>query len=261
MTTSRKKLTDKTKLYRIMPLERFLEMLYEHKNTLISPSLWDDPFEILFDEELIEKINKRSKIPTNAPVYNLRYEDWYGQSWSCIKESDSLWRAYTSGKKQRCVKIETTVKKLIASTKDIHNGETFILKIIDYGDIEDGSFLENADNIFDIYKNIVDESMLLPCSFLFAKRRAFQYENEVRLIAHAPNNKKGRVYEYDTNVVEFIDNVELDPWTPKESVEAIKKAIQACVINEKITTKIKVSHSVLYDKSELIDKLLKSIYE
>jgi hypothetical protein len=32
-------------LYRIMPLEQFLQIVLEGKNTLVRPHLWEDPYE------------------------------------------------------------------------------------------------------------------------------------------------------------------------------------------------------------------------
>ena len=255
-------LLEDTPLYRIIPLERFLQMLQSRKNTLVSPSLWEDPFEILLDRDLMDKISSKGPIPDDAPIQTLNYEGWYAQCWSRIKESDSLWKVFTHGEKQRCVKIETTVGKLLDSTKGIPIDVRIILDKVLYGDIEDGSFLKKVEKHFEHNERFMDEPQLYITSLLFTKRSAFQYEEEVRLLAYVPNHvRAAKVYEYDIDPFSLITKVILDPWTPQESIKAVTTAINAFVPTKKSSNMFKVEPSLLYDKKKQNKKFIESIYE
>ena len=255
-----KQLDDNAELFRIMPLERFLQMLVEGRNTLVSPLLWDDPFEVLFDEDFIEEINKRHEIETDAPIYRLNYNNWFAQCWSMVSESDALWRVFSKNTTQRCVKIKTTVAELNKITHKQDNDTKFYLQAVKYGNIEDGSYMEGDEEWEDIlpYDDENEDLLNLEARILLMKRNAFESEKEVRLLVHVNNlDKDLNVYSYEVNPLELITEVQLDPWTPKETFKAIEIAINACAPHG--INKIKVKPSVLYDgkisKRILLDKI------
>ncbi|RKT22860.1 hypothetical protein B0G69_6354 [Paraburkholderia sp. RAU2J] len=78
-------------IYRIFPRERFLQMVQEKCLALVSPSMWDDPFEIVdraIKVEWEEDGAHRSHIIQGLPSV-------FAQSWSMAEESDALLRAYS----------------------------------------------------------------------------------------------------------------------------------------------------------------------
>ncbi len=250
-------LKDSQKLYRIMPLERFFQMLVDKKNTLVSPKSWDDPFEILIDKDFIKDAKQYTDVPDDAPLKSLDYTGWYGQCWSCVKESDSLWRIYSKDKKQRCVKIETTVERLRKSTKSCTNYDAiFALDAVKYGNVENGGFLEQLDSWLEKYEDKYIGRIIDVLSLLLTKRDTFEHEKEVRLLAHVPRAKSEEVFAYKINPSELITRVILDPWTPKEAVKGIKTAIRECAGEHKII----IVNSSLYNKRWLNNILLRSIY-
>lgn len=256
-------LKDDTPLYRILPLERFLQFLTERKNTLVSPFEWEDPFEILFDSKFIDYIKKKYLIVGKAPILKLNYQNWFAQCWSKVKESDAMWRVFTKNTTQRCVKIETLYKNLNEITKYIGNDVRYYLKAVKYGNIDDHSFLKKIDeweDVFPVSDDDTDEDRRnFEARTLLTKRSAFMCEEEVRLLAYVTNPKKGnKIFDYDIDPLDLITGVQLDPWTPKETYKAIEIAINACLMKGR--DRIKVKPSVLYDSKTSKRILLDQIY-
>ena len=172
------KLTDDVRLYRIMPLERFLQMLQDRKNVLVSPSLWDDPFEVLFDEKSIKEIKKKlnNDIAPDAPINNLDYKKWFGQCWCMQEESDALWRVLTQNRQQRSVKIKTSFKDLNKITKSRNKDVKYDIRVVKYGVLEDGSYMKKIDSWINELSSSANEDegnpLTLVKSLLLTKRKA-----------------------------------------------------------------------------------------
>jgi hypothetical protein len=91
-------------IYRIFPKRRFLELIRSRKNALVSPRLWDDPFENFFlRSEVVGPEGERISIEGIA-------KDWYGQCWTLNEDTDAMWRIYSHDKGG--IKIKTTIRKL-----------------------------------------------------------------------------------------------------------------------------------------------------
>ena len=93
-------------VYRIISIDRLVELFSTNKNVLVNPSLWDDPFENLI---LKSKIRKSSGKIIDYKLHN----NFYGQCWSTHRASDAMWRIYSPNSKG--VRIRTTIRKLITS--------------------------------------------------------------------------------------------------------------------------------------------------
>lgn len=216
-------------LYRIMPLEQFLQIVLEGKNTLVRPHLWEDPYEKIPKEKLL--IIKEMDWDVN--LGSQPWESWYGQCWSSSSENDGLWRAFTHNKEVRCVKVKTTSNKLynsLLANKD-DDWECYLTRV-NYLDKE--PYQEVFSKILDINKvkylelEILKNEMVK--GMLSNKRQAFSYENEVRLLIN--DKSLGRhedtlKYSFDVNKV--IENVEFDPWTPpymKSTYESLFKELK-----------------------------------
>ena len=132
-------------IYRIMPLDRFLQLLYSGHNILVHPSVWDDPYEKMLSE---------SKWKYNDTITKFDEKLWYGQSWTLNKSDETMWRAYTNNTKTRAVKIKTTVDKISNMLKDGVNYNktvTYYLRKIHYCNDN------NLDFIYSVYKNFSEE--------------------------------------------------------------------------------------------------------
>jgi hypothetical protein len=93
-------------VYRIFPMERFIDVLTENMLTFSRPKLWRDPMEtILFEANLYGKI----KYPKDR---------FYGQCWTLNYESEALWNIYAPYKNG--VRVKTKLNTLINDIQDIN---------------------------------------------------------------------------------------------------------------------------------------------
>ena len=247
-----------------MPLEQLIDMLENNTNTLVRPSKWEDPYEQLIRISKIKLDDSQEK-----EIQHLEWKRWYGQCWSYVYESDSLWRAFTKGKNVRCVKITTSYGKLKNSLKSSPKQNQRpvvpfledVTYINDYQDEFEKSFCKHTktfiksiilpDNAKDdkISEYYINHSFVF--SLLQTKRKAFEHESEIRLLAFEEGDveeyDKDSVYQYEVNPTELIDKIEFDPWTPPHLRKSYLKLMEKYgFVNE--NDKEIVSFSKLYDK-------------
>ena len=244
---------ENVELFRIMPLERFLQMLYTGKNVLVRPSMWEDPYEKVIRKSVIKSEDKE------IPFDETR---WYGQCWSKSKESDGLWRVFTKNSNSRAVKIKTDSDTIKKSLNYIENSElAFFLESVKYPE-EKSENLKNA--LVDLFrfdwlwengytfslKNdfFENDPNVFAAPMLLTKRYQFKHEEEVRLLCYSKKTSEAKTFEYDIKwmMPDFIKEVVLDPWTP-EGLDVIVKDIigKYCPNND-----IKVTKSDLYKDVE-----------
>lgn len=78
-------------IYRILSVDRLLEMLNKRLNSLVKPCLWDDPF-----ENVILQSPGRLR---DGKIFRFGMRNsFYGQCWTFNKESDAMWRIYAHNK-------------------------------------------------------------------------------------------------------------------------------------------------------------------
>ena len=130
-----------TRIYRIVPFVRLLEMFSESKNVLVKPELWEDTF---------ENFILRSKIKA-ADGRVLRYnfhEQMYGQCWTLENSSDAVWRIYSPDKNG--LRIRTTVRKLINAAYKVnpsHVVKQYCIGKVEY--LSDEDLLSRANSTFE----------------------------------------------------------------------------------------------------------------
>lgn len=210
-------------LYRIMPLERFLQMLYTMQNVLVRPSSWDDPYEKIFMKSAIMKDENEL----------IQYDEsrWYGQCWSFNNDSDSLWRAFTKGTNARAVKIKTTSDALMSCFNNVAPNHYFFLFKLKYSESANGE-KQTMHNLSQTYQfdwefdepcinrcfndePFKDDPHVRALYMLLTKRTQFKAEDEVRLICYSKTPETKSVLQYPIpNIGDFLKEVVLDPWTP-----------------------------------------------
>ena len=203
-------------VYRIISLDRLIQIFSEKVNVLVSPELWDDPF-----ENFIMKSNVRFD---DGTIANIGFcDDYYGQCWSLHQASDAMWRIYSGDKKS--VRVRTTIRKLAESLSSTlgewKNVQAYIGKV---------EYLPNKKLID--FANTVFSGMPQPTSFaktLLVKRPAFSHEKEVRLIYMDKDKKQGsKLFSYSIDPHELIDQIVIDPrLTKQEAQEAKNKIIES----------------------------------
>jgi hypothetical protein len=100
-------------IYRIISLERLLELFATERNTLVKPEKWEDTF-----ENFILK-SKVRLLSGEVIKYNI-HNRIYGQCWTSQTASDAMWRIYSPNKDG--VRIRTTIRKLLKSHYDACSG-------------------------------------------------------------------------------------------------------------------------------------------
>jgi hypothetical protein len=205
-------------LYRIVSVERFFELLVNKKNTLVSPSLWEDPF---------EAFTSKAKININGKMIHLNNRVW-GQCWTTkINETDAMWRIYTPSKNG--VKIKTTARKLLDSF--LKSSELIILKNeADQYNLFSNENLYGPDINLTLYcgklkylsvKKITDPSFLKSIftsnseNILFIKRLEFKHESEFRIVFEHFDYRLRDYYEptfkHSFNFNEIVEEIVFDP--------------------------------------------------
>lgn len=188
-----------TRIYRIFPRNRFLQLFKENQNALVLPAKWDDPFENVFLQADVVSANREKG------RFGF-HDDVYGQCWTLETASDAMWQIYS--REKDAVRVRTTVEKLISSLMSAHGkwaAATCFIGRVSY--LSESKLKEFGRTAFKDYSG--SEAI---ARSLLVKRRAYKHENEVRLIyIERSGTKHGNgVYTYDLNPRDIIDQVMVD---------------------------------------------------
>jgi hypothetical protein len=195
-------------VYRIISIDRLVELFSTHKNVLVAPSLWDDPYENFI---LKSKIRKSSGKVVDYKFHN----NFYGQCWSFHKASDAMWRIYSPDSKG--VRIRTTIRKLITSLykeTTCSNYFTSYIGKVEY--LKESELKEFSNSLF--YDDRIENENLFRS--LLVKRKAFKHEGEIRLLyfdlideieGRTNSSDKTGLFSYTVDPHILIDQFMLDP--------------------------------------------------
>lgn len=216
-------------IYRIMPINRFLQLLEEKKLTLVKPKKWDDPFENALLNSVFETSNgELGEFSAKNSIY--------GQCWTFHRETDAMWRIYSHDKDG--VRVSTTPRKLLTALQTaestFHELRCFIGKV---SYLSKKNLLEKIQTIdlFNTNGSGIAESLLY-------KRTAFKHENEIRLIYTGDDNINiSDIFQFDIEPDKLLDSVLFDPRMDENLRQAYKLAIK------KKGCHTKVKRSTLYD--------------
>ena len=219
-----------------MAIEQFIDMIVSRSkessqlpvNRLVWPRMWEDPYEAML-------LNK-----------SLNSGCWFGQCWSMIEESDSIWRMATKNKVQRCVKIKVSLDNLKKSLQEWDRQDSFfILDAIQYTDKElINYFAENSDAIKRLIEDnpeFKENGLKTLFSILFMKREPFSSEHEVRLLVCDKTSKdEDKTWTYDFDVNRYVEEIVFDPWTEDYQLELYKLLLDKIGVND-VDKKVRVS--------------------
>ncbi|SCZ01169.1 hypothetical protein SAMN02927903_03356 [Flavobacterium caeni] len=181
-----------------MSFENLVEILEMRRNTLLNPEKWDDKHENMFLNSTIEISGMKLKSQLGKSIFC--------QCWSFTKESDTMWRAYSTQKNS--VKISSTPRKLLSGLLKIDKNvnKVFVGKVTYLTSPKlKKLFLENAKDW------IFEQGGLGQCKTLLYKRYPFKNENEVRLIYNTFTNFERLILKYEIDPDDLIDNIVFDP--------------------------------------------------
>lgn len=209
-------------IYRVYPIDRLLQLFNEKKNTLVKPLMWDDPF-----ENLIFQQTARTNAGHPVNFDDLR-ECLYGQCWTLnLDETDALWRIYSPNKNG--IRVKTTLRKLWDNFYDPQYKwamiSYFIGKIYYGTELEIKNHFEDPENLIEIFgtnaRGIINTVLI--------KRKAFEHENEVRLVFRANKEEFDlvkNVYQYNFDPVEILDELLFDPRFDNNLFSIIKDELE-----------------------------------
>jgi len=182
-------------IYRVMHVERLIEILILQKLTLRQPKQWDDPFENF----MLMSGNRRER---SYPA------DIFGQCWSLHEESDAMWRIYAPEKTG--IKIKTSVSNLFSQfwiapeVSDTSSRSCYIGKV----DYFEKDLLKKVAMMNDpgLEKKEPLNGKFIATKLLL-KRKEFMHEAEVRLIYLDHFDRgKGMLSPTLSSLVQLSDN-------------------------------------------------------
>ena len=201
-------------IYRIISAKRLIELFKTQKNVLVHPSRWEDPY---------ENFVLKSKVRlSSGEITEYKYhENFYGQCWTLHQASDAMWRIYSSD--FQGIRIKTTVRKLLDS---LYNGSchkpsmSCVIGKVQY--LSQEKLKKFANNIYQngsLSKENLFKSLLV-------KRLAFKHEREVRILYFDLDKREnGKLFPYNINPHDLIDQLMLDPRLTVEEANKLKGKI------------------------------------
>ena len=202
-------------IYRIFSREYFFELFENRENVLVLPRKWDDPFENVF-------LRSPVRFVSDGEIGKFAFrDDLYGQCWTREPVSEAMWQIYSRDKNG--IRVRTTVGKLIDSMRNVH-GEwsnlSCFIGLVKY--MTDKQLKEFGKTAFrdHINSRIVARSLLV-------KRKAYKFENEVRLIYfdHDKVRNTQGVYKYELDPLAVFDQVMIDGRVSVKEFFALKEEV------------------------------------
>ncbi len=207
-------------IYRIFGRKYFRKMLNDNRLTLVHPEMWDDPFENILMQSRLKKKNG-----TYVSLRTLR-ETLFGQCWTAESESDALWRVYSPDK--GAIQVKTMVRKLFdafwRSPNPLAQVSFFIGRVRYITEKELISLLTRPDGF---QKWLHDPTGRGLAESLLFKRKAFAYEDEIRLIYRHPSIKPAisNVCQFPFLPNNVLEEAVLDPRLTDKEAERTKQEI------------------------------------
>ncbi|QSE96509.1 DUF2971 domain-containing protein [Fulvivirga lutea] len=203
-------------IYRIYPMDRFLEMLEKKSLTLVRPKLWKDPMEsIIFDASF--------NIAGQKGHSGNKWTKFFSQCWTMSYESYALWNEYAP--LHNGVRVRTTLGKLIKLLDQTitSNSNTWFIGKVDYKPIRlvKKWIGENLPYVENIYMEKLPYGHIYS---LFIKLNQYSHENEIRLIYNDEKfeHVNSDIFELNIDPYELFDRLLLDPRMPENIYKIYK---------------------------------------
>lgn len=201
-------------IYRVMPVDRLLEIFEIQKLTLVKPKLWDDPFENML-------LNGFAKTNEGELVNLVQLRDSvYGLCWTLHAETDAMWRIYSQDKQG--AKIKTTIRKLLSSLQA--TGGKFARVHCFIGEVQYAKTQKELVEKLNSIKLLSTDGSGISES-LMHKRNEFSHEKEVRLIY--TGGGESDIHQYSVNPHDLFDEIVFDPRISPHLFNAYKIALEA----------------------------------
>ena len=220
-------------IYRYISFESFVDMIQRQCLNFVHPTTWEDPQELLPYKLWLEDFQKKNPGKVfDILLHEIRMIKLYAQCWTCIDESDALWRIYSYNNFSIRISIDV---------EDVYKlGNVYYHQVIYTDDFNNLSSRIEYDKIFCI------------------KRNAFSHEQEVRLLyEHKFRDTDDFQYQAITMLMkhDVIQDEKLE-WTHKfydgKSLNEMKQDIEQRTTNlfyDKPTKDVSFAHISGFIKS------------
>jgi hypothetical protein len=186
-----------TRLYRILRFEHAVSLLTTRALRLSSPAVWSDPYEVKFDDSILESL--------------------FAQCWSTTPTSDAMWRIYSPD--FTSVRISVRVGALGKAMRSaLPLGSKYTISPVEYMSSPrlDRRLLSLTTQLRERFST---ERML---DTMLWKRAAFAHEAEVRLVVHLPETPSTvRHFDVLVDPHKLVLDIVLDPRAPQEIAGAL----------------------------------------
>jgi hypothetical protein len=220
-------------IFRVFSRDRLLEVIRERKLTLVRPALWDDPFDNFL-------LNSEGELPDGRPVSmeGIRNQ-YYGQCWTLLEESDAIWRIYAPCKNG--LKVKSTIRKVfdvVQNPGDPFASLSYFIGKVEY--LTESEILSFMSDPQTSSGYLLNPQALGQVRSLLIKRQEFGHEQEVRLIYRANDYTGPDVVSFPVDPDSLFEEVVIDPRTPDVDYVALEAELRA------LGYKGKISQSPLY---------------
>ena len=163
----------KKTVFKYLPLDRFVGMVDKNELVFVSPETWYDPFEQLY-----------FGIDCSARGYNTEDIVCMCVSEKSSTNEDACWRVYAGDNREKTVRISIEQEKLIGLLDDYAEANGFEVYIgkanYAFEKNEIRKLYEPSSTYYsDFFPPVMTREHYL--SLMLLKRKAFNYENEVRI--------------------------------------------------------------------------------
>lgn len=205
--------------YRIMNLDRTIDLFENNHLVFASPELWNDPFERAF---------LQAKYKFNSTEFYLPFKPnnegrfLYAQCWTQTAESEAFWTTYAPHNDGIRFRINALELKEFLSKVQYYNVYIGLAVYQDYKDL----YEFKADNSIwpELMNHTINHSHL---KLLLKKRIEFKYEQELRIILVRKERMKPRISKLRVkNIADKIDSIKIDPRMGKSLVSLVKETLR-----------------------------------
>ena len=225
---------DKNIVFKYMPLERFIKSIERKELVFVSPETWYDPFEQIYHG-----------IDCSTKGYNCEDIACMCVSEKSSTNEDASWRTY-AGSNNKTVRLSIDKKALFDLLDNYanNNGCSFYFGRANYSfekkEIKD-LYLKKSKHHQEFFPQKMKREHYL--SVMLLKRKAFSYENEVRIflvkdtIEFDDKDNKLVKIDCDYKTTRLVSKVILSPYPPVRELNAASKLQQS--INTTESSEIK----------------------
>lgn len=211
-------LRDFPRLYRFSTLSRLQEALDGQHLVFVAPQLWSDPFERVYLDRHYAIDGMEFRLPMAQGIYAL-----------CVSGTDSseaFWKVYSPNGDG--VRLSITTEKLLQALDALPNADVYIGKVR-YHSTRAFQTVPNPDALrSEIESNTIGPQQV---QLMYKKRRAFAYENEVRILivpqAHTQSQDQATIYAAPIALRQLGSRLTLDPRIHSETVPMLKARFRA----------------------------------